>query len=170
MTIPLQFNPKTGKLTGPAGSLSIAQSDEPLRRFLMLVEGQCQNAPIAAVAKKYGYSRQRYYQLFDAFQKGGLSSLQSKKTGPKSHYRRTDQAVRQVLRYRFLDPECSPEVIVQKLRQTHFPISLRSVHRVIADYGLQKKTLLPQSEKPSSTRSDPRRPQNRPAFGKGRRP
>jgi len=32
-------------------------------------------------------------------------------------------------------------VIAQKLQQTHHLLSIRSVQRVIADYGLQKKTL-----------------------------
>jgi len=47
------------------------------------------------------------------------------------------------MRHRFLDPEASADVIAQKLRQTHFPISRRSVQRTIADLGLQKKTLHP---------------------------
>ena len=59
--------------------------------------------------------------------------------GPKHNYRRTDELVRQVIRHRFLDPEASADVIAQKLRQTGLPISTRSVERVIADYGLQKK-------------------------------
>jgi hypothetical protein len=67
--------------------------------------------------------------------------LQSQRTGPKSNYRRTGEIVRQVIRHRFLDPEASVEVITQKLQQTHHPLSIRSVQRVIADYGLQKKTL-----------------------------
>ena len=67
--------------------------------------------------------------------------LKSKPRGPKTLYRRTGELIRQVIRYRFLDPEASAEVIAQKLRQTGFVISIRSVERVIADYGLQKKTL-----------------------------
>jgi hypothetical protein len=35
------------------------------------------------------------------------------------------------------------QVIAQKLQQTGHVISIRSVKRVIADYGLQKKTLRP---------------------------
>ncbi len=139
----LHFDPKTHQLTGPAGSLPIEHADHLARRFLMLVEGQCLQASVSTIAQKYGYCRQRYYQILDAFERGGLPALQPQKTGPKSNYRRTDKPVRQVLRYRFLDPESSPDVIAQKLRQTHFPISRRSVQRVIADYGLQKKTLRP---------------------------
>jgi hypothetical protein len=47
--------------------------------------------------------------------------------------------VRQVIRHRFLDAEATVEVIAQKLEQTGHAISIRSVERVVADYGLQKK-------------------------------
>ena len=146
----LHFDPDTHQLTGPAGVLSIAPGDDFTRRFLMILEGQCLESNVTAVAEKYGFCRQRYYQVLDAFKEGGLCALQSQKRGPKSNYRRTDQAVRQVMRHRFLDPDASPAVIAQKLRQTHFPISLRSVHRILADFGLQKKTLRTQPEKSGS--------------------
>jgi hypothetical protein len=137
----LCFNPADHLLSGPAGVLPVLPDDELTHRFLLLVEGECLEDNIATVAEKYGYCRQRYYQLRTAFKTGGLLALAPQKTGPKTNYRRTDQAVRQVLRYRFLDPDASPEVIAQKLRQTHFALSVRSVERVITDYGLQKKTL-----------------------------
>jgi len=146
----LQFDPKTQQLTGPAGSLSGPATDEQARRFLMLVEGQCLQAQVTDIAHKYGFCRQRYYQMLADYQQGGLPALQPKKTGPKTNYRRTDQLVRQILRYRFLDPDVSPAVIAQKLRQTGLALSLRSVERVIADYGLQKKTLRTQPPKPAT--------------------
>ena len=139
MNTTLQFYPKTHQLAGPAGALPIAATDQLAHRFLMLVEGECLEANVGTTAQKYGFCRQRYYQMLEDFETGGLLALEPQKTGPKSNYRRTDQVVRQVLRYLFLDPEASPEVIAQKLTQTHFQISLRSVHRIIADYGLQKK-------------------------------
>ena len=146
----LSFDPSTQHVTGPAGSLPVATSDDQARRFLMLLEGECLEGNVAAVAQHYGLSRQRYYQLLEAYRTGGLQALQPQKTGPKSNYRRTDQTVRQVLRYLFLDPDASPEVITQKLQQTRFQISLRSVHRIIADYGLQKKTLHAQPQERAS--------------------
>lgn len=145
MKTTFDFNLAAKQLTGPAGSLDISPTDHLARRFLMLVEGQCFQHKTAALAAKYGCCRQRYYQLLELFRKGGVAALQPQKSGPRSNYRRTDQVVRQVLRYLFLDPEASPEVIVQKLQQTHLNISLRSVQRIIADYGLQKKTLRPES-------------------------
>jgi hypothetical protein len=166
----LMFDPITHQVIGPAGSLPVAASDQQARRFLMLLEGEClQTSNISAVAERYGLSRPRYYQILQDYKNGGLPALEAQKTGPKANYRRTDQAVRQVLRHRFLDPDSSPEVIAQKLRQTNFPISVRSVHRIIADYGVQKKTLRTQPEKrPSPSAHAARRKRSPP--GTGRRP
>src|SRR5437870_2391954 len=165
----LKFDPKTHQVIGPAGALPVAASDPQAARFLVLLEGECLESNITAVAQHYGFSRPRYYQLLEDYKTGGLPALEPQKTGPKSNYRRTDQAVRQVLRYRFLDPNASPEVITQKLCQTHFRISLRSVHRIIADYGLQKKTLRTEPQKrPSASAHSVRRKTN--PAGTRRRP
>ncbi len=143
----LHVHPDADCVTGPAGSLRLLASDWMARRFLMLLEGECFHQNVTEVAAKYGYSRQRYYQLLQAYQAAGIDALEKQKTGPKTNYRRTEQTVRQVLRYLFLDPEASPEVVTQKLRQDGYALSLRSVQRIIADYGLQKKTLRAQPEK-----------------------
>ena len=169
MTTSLHFDPKTHQLNGPAGTLPLSNTDPLATRFLMLIEGECLDDNVARIANKYGYCRQRYYQILQAFQQGGLAALQAQKTGPKSNHRRTEQAVRQVLRYRFLDPESSPDVIAQKLHQTHFQISLRSVQRIIADYGLQKKTLRPQPQKAPAPSAHPARQKTSPPRT-GRRP
>jgi transposase len=166
MNATLQFDPQTQQLTGPAGSLSVPDTDEQARRFLMLVEGECLQGQVGATAQKFGFCRQRYYQMLADYQRGGLSALLPKKTGPKSNYRRTEQLVRQILRHRFLDPDASPEVIAQKLRQAGLAISQRSIGRVIADYGLQKKTLRAQSQK-SAAAAARAALRKRPASGQG---
>ena len=128
---------------GPGGSLSILDDDEVCRRLAMLIEGQCEELGPSKAAEKYGFSRQRYYQILSDFCEDGTEGLRLETPGPKSDYRRTDQVVRLVIRCRFLDPEFSPEVIAQKIRQQNLNISTRSVERIIADFGLQKKTLRP---------------------------
>jgi len=77
----------------------------------------------------------------EEFGSRGALALLSKARGPKTNYRRTEEMVRQIIRHRFLDPEASAEVIAQKLQQAHQLISIRSVERVISEFGLQKKTL-----------------------------
>jgi hypothetical protein len=131
------------RFTGPAGELHIAQEDEVCRRLAMLIEGQCEALGPAKAAQKYGFTRQRYYQILADFYEEGAEGLLLETPGPKTDYRRTDQVVRLVIRCRFLDPESSPAVIAQKIRQQNLPISTRSIERIIADFGLQKKTLRP---------------------------
>jgi hypothetical protein len=129
------------RFTGPGGSLRIMDDDEVCRRLAMLIEGECEELGPSQAAQKYGFTRQRYYQILDDFYAEGAEGLALEIPGPKTDYRRTDQVVRLVIRCRFLDPEFSPAVIAQKIRQQNLIISTRSVERIIADYGLQKKTL-----------------------------
>jgi transposase len=137
----MRFDVQIKAVVGEHGTLPLIEGDEIARKFSMLVEGECEGLGPVQAAKKYGYSKQRYFQLRDAFQRDGTIGLANKRRGPKSNYRRTGELQRQVIRHRFLDPNASAEVIAQKLRQTGFSISTRSVERVLADYGLQKKTL-----------------------------
>lgn len=136
----IEFDPQREVLAGPAGELPVAPGDELTRKLAMLLEGHCRGLGATAAARKYGYSKQRYYQLLKAFRQGGAAALQNAKRGPKTNYRRTPQLVQLVVRQRFLDPDASAAVIAQKLTQAGWKISTRSVERVIAEFGLQKKT------------------------------
>jgi len=131
------------RFSGPGGILPIRDEDEVCRRLAMLILGECEGQGATLAAQQFHFSRPRYYQLLAAFRQEGALGLCLQPRGPKSDYRRTEPIVRLVIRHRFLDPEASAEVIAQKLRQAGHTISQRSVERIIADYGLQKKTLRP---------------------------
>ena len=111
-------------LTGPAGQLEIPNDDEITLKLAMLYEGECTELGPLAAARKFGYSKPRYFQLRHLLAEQGATALQSQPRGPKSNYRRTDQIVRQVIRHRFLDPDASVEVIahdivkIERLRKT----------------------------------------------------
>ena len=137
----LLIDGKTLQLQGPEGTLAVLEDDEITLKLAMLYEGQCEGLGATAAARKFGYTKQRYYQLLQAYSEKGAFALLSNKRGPKTNYRRTDEVVRQVIRHRFLDPDGSAEVIAQKLKQGAWEISIRSVERIIEAYGLQKKTL-----------------------------
>jgi len=126
---------------GPNGSLSIDPDDEVSIKLAMLVKGECSGLGPSHAAQEFGFSRQRYFQLRSLFLAHGAAGLISNPRGPKTNYRRTREVVCQVVRYRFLDADLSGEVIAQKLRQNGFSISTRSVDRILAEFGLQKKTL-----------------------------
>lgn len=135
-----RFDLKHRALVGASGRLPVLADDEITRKLAMLIEGECEGVGPTQAARKFGFSKQRYFQLRAAFEESGAAGLQSRKRGPKTHYRRTAEVVRQVIRYRFLDPQTSIEVIAQKLSQSGWAISIRSVQRIIEEYGLQKKT------------------------------
>jgi transposase len=137
----LNFDGKTFWLQGSGGSLAVPGDDEITLKLAMLYEGECEGQGAAVAAGKFGYSKQRYYQLLQAYSEKGALALLNRQRGPKSNYRRNNEVVRQIIRHRFLDPDASAQVIAQKLQQGGWPISIRSVHRVFEEYGLQKKTL-----------------------------
>jgi hypothetical protein len=137
----LQVDLQQQRLIGTAGTLALRTDDEVALKLAMLIEGECQGLGPAAAARKFGFSKQRYFQLRQAYCDRGSAALRSQKRGPKRPSRRTDEVVRQVIRHRFLDANASADVIAQKLRQVGFALSTRSVERIIAHYGLQKKTL-----------------------------
>lgn len=142
------FNRNLKQFLGPGGNLPLLEDDEATLKLAMLIEGECGLDGPEQVATQFGYTRQRYYQIKQKFLKEGILGLVSKKRGPKSNYRRKEEIVCQTIRLRFLDPDASVEVITQKLKQLGFKISIRSVERIISQFGLQKKTLRipPESE------------------------
>ena len=137
----MQFDIPARRIIGPAGDLPVLPDDLVVSRLAMLIEGQCEGLGAAKAADKLGLSKQRYFQLLKLYREHGSAGLQGHKPGPKHNYVRTHEVDRQVIRHRFLDPDATVDVIAQKLRQAGFSVSVRSVVRVIEEYGLQKKTL-----------------------------
>jgi hypothetical protein len=136
----LHLDRQQDQLVGPSGALPLSAHDEVTCKLAMLIAGECLGLGPVEAAQLFGYSKQRYFQLRDAFAQQGASALVNHKPGPGRAYRCTEEAVRQAVRYRFLDPEGSAEVIAQRLSQGGLPISTRSVERIIERFGLQKKT------------------------------
>lgn len=142
----LRFDQKMKQFIGPGGNLPLLDDDEATLKLAMLILGECGKEGPAKVAHQFGYTRQRYYQIREQFMHQGIVSLVNKKRGPKTTYRRKEEVVCQAIRHRFLDPDASAEVITQKLIQSGFKISIRSVERILEQFGLQKKTLRLPSE------------------------
>jgi hypothetical protein len=141
------FDPVKLTISGQGGSISIRPDDDLAVKLLMLIEGECSLAGPLKTAKKYHYSKQRYFQLRDDFKEGGALALKSKKTGPKTKYRQSEEIIRQVIRYRYLNRKASVNVTTQKLKQSGFGISQKTVQRIIERYGLQKKTLFDETRR-----------------------
>jgi len=120
--------------------LKVKENDKLTRKLFMLIEGTY-GIGVKKSIEKYRYTEQRYYQLKKEFTKEGSKALADKKRGPKKNHARKKNVIMQILRMRFVDPKASASVIAQKLNQSGFKISQRSVERTITEYGIQKKTL-----------------------------
>lgn len=134
-------------IKGPKGELAINRKDKLMCKIAMLFEVICLGNSPTNVSLRYGYKKQRFYQILDNYRVSGSNGIIEKKKGPKTNTIRTESVSSQIIRYKFLDPAITSKVIVQKLIQNGISIGLRSVERTIAEYGLQKKTLFLKSEK-----------------------
>jgi len=163
----MDYDTNEHRFVGPGGQLAVAADDEISRKLAMLIAGECGTHTHQDVAGEFGFSKARYYQLRRLFEQEGAAALMSEKRGPKRNYRRNREVVCQTIRYRFLDPDASSEVIAQRLRQCGFQISKRSVDRIFADFGLQKKTLQISSEARAGTDRDTSHQEEDPAGAFG---
>lgn len=145
----LKTNNETDNLSfsGPSGILPIKSDDKAAIKLAMLIDGKCMGLGPLKSAKKYGYSKQRFFQILHAYNEEGTEALKDKKKGPKRNYVRTETIENQIIRHRFLDPDANSKVIAQKLRQSGYNVSQRSVERTITEKGLQKKTSFIKSSK-----------------------
>ena len=127
----VEFKCKSGK------GFLIKNADKLAIKLAMLIEGECCGRRQAM--QKYGYTENHYYVLLRKYQAEGSQGLLDKKTGPKKNTVRTEEVTRQIIRELYLDPDSSAKVVAQKLKQSGYNVSLRSVERTITEYGLQKK-------------------------------
>jgi hypothetical protein len=118
----------------------IDPNDRAAVKIAMLFEGQCTIGVYEAI-EKYAYTEQRYYQLLNLYQQGGIAAITDKKRGPEKHPVRTKEVRNQIIRLRFLDPLASADILTQKMNQMGYPVSKRSVERTITEFGLQKKRM-----------------------------
>jgi hypothetical protein len=127
-------------------SLDIAPTDTIAWKLLMLIEAATtkEEQHVGDIASKYGYTREYFYHVFNSFKNSGSKGLIDKPKGPQKNYRRTKEIEKQIIRHRFLDPEANSEVIAQKMKQSGYNISQRSVERTINEYCLQKRGYIKQ--------------------------
>ena len=132
----------------------IDEKDSLSVKLAMLIEGHCTIGVYEAI-KKYGYTEQRYYQLLEKYQKDGSQGLIDQKPGSDKKPVRSKEVVNQIIRLRFLDPFVSAAVLAQKLTQTGYKVSKRSVERTITEFGLKKNVCSEPKE-----REEPKRNRN----------
>jgi len=121
----------------------IDNEDKLSLKINMIMEYIYGDVSISYITQKYGYTKQRFFQILNLYKHQGTCALVQQKTGPKKNRIRTENIENLIVRYKFLDPLISAAVIAQKLKQQGISISQRSVMRTITEKGLSKKNSLP---------------------------
>lgn len=62
-----QFDLEQQALIGAGGLLAVRADDEITRKLSMLIEGECDGLGPVEAARKFGFSKQRYFQLRATF-------------------------------------------------------------------------------------------------------
>ena len=73
----LHFDAQRGLLIGPDDdhSLAVSPGDFVTCKLAMLIAGECLGLGPVDAAEAFGYSKQRYFQLRDAFALNGAAAL-----------------------------------------------------------------------------------------------
>lgn len=121
----------------------IESKDKLSMKINMVAEYIYSGASINQITEKYGYTKQRFFQILKLYKECGAKALATQKTGPKRNRIRTENIENLIVRYKFIDPLMSAAVITQKLKQQGISISQRSVMRTMTEKGLSKKNFLP---------------------------
>ena len=136
-----QFDLEKQALVGAGGLLRVRADDEITRKLSMLIEGECEG--LGPTAGRRGSSASASNATFSCGRLSpnrvaGAAKPQTRAEDPLPTHGGSgppgDSA--SLPRSRSL-----AEVIAQKLCQSGWEISIRSVQRVIEEFGLQKKTL-----------------------------
>lgn len=118
----------------------IRADDKAGIKFAMLFEAHCTIGKNEAI-NKYEFSEQWYYKLLKKYKTQGTMGLIDKKKGPAKQPVRTKEVINQVIRHRYLDSGLGADIIAQKMNQNGYKVSIRSIERIITEYGLQKKRI-----------------------------
>jgi transposase len=126
------------EIRGPGGALQVSPRDEAAVDLAMLIEGETSGRPLDEVLERFGRSRSTYYEKLRRFRESGLEGLLAKPPGPRAPWRRPLEVVRFIVTSRLRHPERGAATIAGELSQLGHVVSLRSVERTLAQFGLTR--------------------------------
>lgn len=104
----------------------------------MLIEGETSGRPLDEVLAEYDRSRSTYYEKLRRFRDQGLEGLLAQPPGPRTSWRRPLEVVRHVVTTRLRNPDRSPGAIAAELASLGHTVSVRSIERTLAQFGLTR--------------------------------
>lgn len=130
--------PPRHEIKGPGGSLPLRPGDEAAADLVMLIEGETSGRALDEVLSDFRRSRSTYYEKLRRFREQGLEGLLARPPGPRSAWRRPIEVIRYVVTTKLRHPERTPTSIVAELAALGHTVSVRSVERTLAQFGLTR--------------------------------
>lgn len=143
------------EIRGPGGALPLRPSDEPALDLVMLIEGETSGRSLDDVLRQFGRSRSTYYEKLRRFQEQGLEGLFPRPPGPRTAWRRPLEVVRFVVTTRLRHPDRGAAAIAQELSNHGHDVSVRSVERTLAQFGLTRPSRTPIPALPTVPQATP---------------
>jgi transposase len=129
---------RRNEIRGPGGTLPLRPGDEAAADLVMLIEGETSGRELDQVLAEFGRSRSTYYEKLRRFREQGLEGLLARPPGPRTAWRRPIEVVRFIVTTKLRHPDRTPTTIATELGSLGHTVSVRSVERTLAQFGLTR--------------------------------
>ena len=108
-------------------------------KYEMLRAQRVEGVTVAEASRRFGFSRESFYQISQAFNQQGLSALMPEKRGRKGPVKLKDEVLEFALEKKREDPEIDPGQLAVQIAQ-RFGVEM---HRTTVMRGIKKKLRSP---------------------------
>ena len=109
-------------------------------KYEMLRSHEVETVPIHRAAPLFGYTRQGFYQVLQAFREKGMAGLLEKKRGRKGPVKCTPEIVAFVVRQKQLEPELSGRELAERVLEEHgVGMHRRTIEKVVKNLNTPRR-------------------------------
>ncbi len=109
-------------------------------KYEMLRSHEVDQMPIIRAAELFGYTRQAYYKIRQAFQEEGMSALAGKKRGRKGPVTCTPEVVGFLLEEKQKNPELTGRELAERLlAEKGVEVHQRTVEKIVASFSASRR-------------------------------
>jgi len=132
------LNPKSDQVASPLFQrLAFFDPDDKLQvKYEMLRAHELDRTSVTQAAADFGYTRQAFYQIQQAFRERGMAGLLDRKRGRKGPLKCTSEVVAFIERTKRADPEVSGSELAERLRaERGIEVHRRTIEKLVAKMG-----------------------------------
>ena len=109
-------------------------------KYEMLRSHEVEAVPVHRAAPLFGYTRQGFYQVQQAFREQGMAGLLEKKRGRKGPVKCTPEIVAFVVRQKQLEPELSGRELAERVLEEHgVRMHRRTIEKVVKNLNTPRR-------------------------------